>query len=276
MINALRNHWPEYCIEAGLLSGFMVSACGFGALFYYPGSPVAQWIPGDLARRGLMGIAMGLTAVALIYSPWGKRSGAHMNPAVTLNFLRLGKVAPWDAAYYVAFQCVGGTFGVLLTVALAGHAISDPRVNYVVTAPGRWGITAAFLAEFAISFGMMATVLVVSNHPRLDRSTGLFAGMLVMLYITFESPVSGMSINPARSFASAVVAQQWAAFWIYLVAPPLGMFLAGECYVRAVGARRVNCAKLHHRNTQRCIFCEYQHPEWAVAAREGRQSCTTT
>jgi aquaporin Z len=95
-----RTHWPEYLMEAAGLGIFMVSACGFGTLLEYPASPVRQAIPDPLARRALMGLAMGLTAIALVYSPWGKRSGAHLNPAVTWTFWRLGKVAPRDALAY--------------------------------------------------------------------------------------------------------------------------------------------------------------------------------
>src|SRR5215469_13992271 len=85
-------HWPEYLMEAGLLGSFMVSACIFGALYEFPHSPVRHAIASQLLRRILMGVSMGLTAVAIIYSPWGKQSGAHINPSVTLTFFRLGKV----------------------------------------------------------------------------------------------------------------------------------------------------------------------------------------
>ena len=79
-------------------------------------------------QRVFTGICMGLTAIALIHSPWGKRSGAHMNPAVTLTFLRLGHIAPWDAAFYIAAQFIGGTLGVLLVlVSPAGQAARRPR-----------------------------------------------------------------------------------------------------------------------------------------------------
>jgi aquaporin Z len=100
MREALRQHWPEYLMEAAGLGLFMISACVFAILLFHPASPVAGFRGGHLARRALMGLAMGTTAVALIYSPWGQRSGAHLNPAVTLTFLRLGKVRGWDAAFW--------------------------------------------------------------------------------------------------------------------------------------------------------------------------------
>ena len=116
----------------------------------------------------------------------------------------------------------------------------------------------AFLAEVAITFVLMLTVLFVSNAPRLARYTGLFVGGLVFLYITFEAPLSGMSMNPARSFASAFLSDNWTGWWIYFTAPLLGMSLAAAVYVRLRGSAGVRCAKLHHDNPYRCIFCEYR------------------
>ena len=127
-------------------------------------------------------------------------------------------------------------------------------VNVVVTMPGPRGVAAAFAAETLIAFLQMSMVLRVSNRARLARYTGLFAGALVAVYITVEAPLSGMSMNPARSFGSAVNARLWDSLWIYFTAPPLGMGLAAEVYRRLPGAHRVLCAKLHHHNHQRCIF----------------------
>src|SRR5262249_9419938 len=160
-------------------------------------------IPDPTMRRMLMGVAMGLTAMTIVYSPWGRRSGAHINPCLTLTFFRLGKVAPTDAAFYALAQFVGGATGVSIAAAVLGSALADPRVNYVVTAPGDRGLAVAFAAEAAISFLLMLTVLFVSNVPRLARFTGVASGLLVATYITVEAPVSGMSMNPARTFASA-------------------------------------------------------------------------
>jgi aquaporin Z len=254
MWSALKQHWPEYLIEAVCLGLFMVSACAFGILFEYPGSPVHQALPNVFFRRALTGLAMGATAVALIFSPMGKRSGAHMNPSVTLTFFRLGKVAPWDAFFYTAFQFLGGLAGVLLVAGVARESLRHPAVNYVATLPGTPGIRAAFLGELAISFLLMTVVLQGSNRRVLTRFTGLFAGALIAVYITIEAPLSGMSMNPARTFGSAYWAHAWTALWIYFTAPPLGMLLAAELYLLLRGARQIYCAKFHHVNNQRCIF----------------------
>ena len=255
MIRSFVQHWPEYLIEAWALGTFMVSAVLFTALLEYPGSPAHQAIPSAFARRALIGLAMGLTAVALIYSPWGQRSGAHMNPAATLTFLRLGKLLPWDGAFYIVAQFIGGLGGVLVAKLLLGSIVAHPSVNYAITAPGPAGAGAAFVAEAALGCGMMLMVLSVTNTPALARFTGLFAGALVFLYITFEAPLSGMSMNPARTVASAVPSGVWKSGWIYFTAPVLGMLLAAELYGVLKDPSPRACPKLHHGTQQRCIFC---------------------
>ena len=240
-------HWPEYLMEAAALGCFMVSACVFGVML----APLE-----GVFGRILSGIAMGATAVLIICSPFGKRSGAHMNPAVTLMFWSLGKMAGRDALGYVAAQFAGGFAGVVAVRLLLGAELA--RVRYVATVPGPAGAGTAFAAEFAISFLLAATVLNVSNSARFSRFTPWVAGTLVAVYISVESPVSGMSMNPARTLGSALNAGIWTAIWIYFLAPPLAMLAAGQFYRRRRGAHRVFCAKLHHHNGQRCIFrCNY-------------------
>ena len=259
MLSALTRHWPEYLMEAAGLGIFMVSACLFDALLEHPASPVRQAIGDPIVRRMLMGVAMGLTAIAIIYSPWGMQSGAHLNPSVTISFLRLGKVEIWDGIFYVMAQFLGGLAGILLASATFRPWISHPSINYVATVPGMGGASVALLAELVISFGLMIVVLIVSNTERLARLTGLFAGLLVATFITLEAPFSGMSMNPARTLASAIPAHALTSVWIYFTAPPLGMLLAAELYCLIAGSRGVRCAKLHHNNGKRCIFrCGYR------------------
>ena len=259
MTEALKAHWPEYLMEASELCLFMISACAFTVLLYHPASAIAQGIQNELIRRILMGVAMGSTAVALIFSPFGKRSGAHFNPSVTLTFFRLGKIKAWDAVFYILFQFAGGIVGVIIASLVMGMPVSHKSVNYAATIPGPNGPATAFVAELTITFILMTVILAVSNTKRLARWTGLFAGALVAFYISIESPLSGMSMNPARTFGSAFAAHQFTSLWIYFTAPPLGMLLAAEAYKRIKGSRTVACAKLHHYNKARCIFrCNFE------------------
>jgi aquaporin Z len=251
-------HWREYAGEALGLGLFMVAACSFGAALGHPDSPVVRALPDPFARRALIGVAMGFTAILLIRSPWGQRSGAHLNPATTLTFWLLGKVETRDAVGYAVAQMLGALGGVAVAAAALGGVLGHPDVNYVATAPGRAGIAAAFAAEVLITFVLISVVLRVSNTASLARYTPLVVGALVASYITIEAPISGMSMNPARSLASALPAGAWHVLWIYFVAPPIGMLLAAEIYVRRRGAAAVYCAKLDHDNPRPCIFrCRY-------------------
>ncbi|PYU01878.1 MAG: hypothetical protein DMG34_17555 [Acidobacteria bacterium] len=245
-------------MEGAELGLFMISACVVTAVLEHPSSPLGHFVPSPSMRRLITGLAMGLTLLALIHSSWGKRSGAHMNPAVTLMFFRLGKVEAWDAVFYTVSQFAGGLGGVLVSLLWLGPFLAHPKVNFAATQPGMRGILAAFVAEFLISFVLALTVLIVANHQSISRLTPYFAASLVATYITLEAPFSGMSMNPARTLGSAIPAHAFHALWIYFTAPPIAMLMAAEIYLRAGSARAVYCAKFHHDNDQRCIFrCRY-------------------
>jgi aquaporin Z len=109
----------------------------------------------------------------------------------------------------------------------------------------------------------MLTVLSLMAAARLAPYTGLIVGGLVALYITFESPLSGMSMNPARSLASAAPGMLWHHLWIYLTAPVLGMLAGAQVFLMVAGARHVLCAKLLHPLGVPCIHCGYEPREAA-------------
>lgn len=256
MIAAWMGHWQEYAMEAALLALFMVSACVSVAIVEHPSSWVRGRVGSAVARRLLIGLAMGATAVMLISSPWGARSGAHMNPATTLAFLTLGRIAPADAAGYVVAQCAGGIAAVWACAIAMPGVVRHPAVGCVVTAPreGRGGRRRAWAAEYAMSTGMMLTGLVLSNSPRWAWATQYAVGLLLAAFITIAAPVSGMSINPARTLASAVPSRVFRAVWIYVTAPVLGMVSAAGAYAATAGPTAVACGKLNHAGSHRCIF----------------------
>ncbi len=232
----------------------MVAACAGTLILFSLSSPALHAIPSAAVRRLLMGVAMGLTAVLIIHSPMGKRSGAHFNPAITLTYLRLGKIAPWDALFYVAGQFAGGVFGVGVAALLLGSRLAQPSVEYAVTVPGLFGTAGAFAAEFFMAILLMAVVLWSSNQPRLAHLTSYFVGVLIANYVFFFAPISGFSVNPARTTGSAVFANVWTALWVYFSAPLLGMFAAAEIFVRTSGKENILCAKLHPDPSYLCPF----------------------
>jgi aquaporin Z len=256
MIQSLKQNWKIYSMEAVCLGLFMVSASFFATVLEYPNSVLHQALQNDFLRLVIMGAAMGITATAIIYSPMGKLSGAQMNPAVTFTFYGLKKMKINDAIFYALFQCVGGTLAVLLMRVVLGDAFADAHVNYVVTAPGKYGPMAAFIVEIIIAFGMMMMILITSNNSMTAKYTGVVAGFFVMAYVILSGPISGFSINPARSIASAIPSGHFNSFWIYVTAPFIGMFSAAACYQYFKGV--VHCAKMHHSKLYKCIFnCSY-------------------
>ena len=130
-------------------------------------------------------------------------------------------------------------------------------MNYALTLPGPAGVAVAVGAEIFISFVTLSILLAVSGSPSTMRFTGLAAGLIVLLNIAFEAPLSGMSMNPARSLGPALVAGEFSHLWIYLLAPPVGMWLAAGLYrIRTSRGRSSGCAKFNHSSRVTCIFCE--------------------
>jgi aquaporin Z len=233
----------------------MISIGVFVSILISPMSPVYTQVPSLTLRAVMLGLALGATAIVLIHTPWGKRSGAHMNPAVTLAFLRARKIHPWDALFYVIAQTLGGILGVIIVALTVGDLFTSPPVSYAVTLPGPRGAIIAFVAEALISFALMATVLIFTASTRLMRYTGLAIGCLVALFIAVEFPLSGASMNPARTLASAAPGHIWQSLWVYLCAPTLGMLAAAELHLYLRGAAAPGCAKLLHPKGVRCIHC---------------------
>jgi len=269
MLDVLKAHWPEYLIEAAGLIGFMLGAGLLALTLEHPDSPIHQ-VFGEqaLLRRVPLGLLMGTYIAAFIYSPWGQRSGAHINPAVTWSFYRLGKIRLWDAAFYTLAQFAGAILIAQLLKLALGEPFAHPAVNYAATAPkpGVHDTLDAFVAEFIISFIMMLVALAATNSQRFEKYTGFFIGLLLAIYLIVETPYSGMSLNPARSFGSALAARHWMDLWVYFTAPPLAMLLATEMFRYLKKGQLSSCAKLRHRADRSCIFCDHKEgPDYPVA-----------
>jgi aquaporin Z len=237
--------------ETGL---YLFFTCLLATLLQHPVSPIRHLLPNDTVRRACFGISVGATIVAIVLTPWGKQSGGHLNPTMTFTFYRLGKMDFWDALFYGIAQFAGATAGVVIATFLLLGAPGNPTIRYAATLPGVYGVGAAFTAEVVISFVLMLTVLFASNHDLLSRYTPYFVGALYAIFITLETPLSGMSMNPARTFGPALRGRYWHALWLYFLAPTLGMLMAAQFFLRVRGGIGPYCAKLHHANDKRCIF----------------------
>jgi aquaporin Z len=272
MRTAFQRHWHLYVDEGVELAIFMISACFFTVWLFNPALPALHLLPSGALRRLLMGISMGGTAILIIRSPMGKRSGAHFNPAITLTYFRLGKIDKWDASFYVVSQFIGGICGVGVSTLCLQSSLAVPTVDYAVTVPGLGGTAGAFCAEYFMAALLMLVVLWFSNRPPLAQYTSYLVGILIMFYVFVFAPVSGFSINPARTTGSAVFANVWTAVWLYFVAPVLGMMTSAEIYLRVYGIESVLCAKLHPDPNYpcpfRCHFPFHHHPHRAELSVE--------
>src|SRR5262245_45160625 len=143
-ITSLRHHWPEYLMEVGEVGCYLFVACVVATLLQHPASAVRHFVSSEIARRALMGLAMGATVIAIVMTPWGKRSGGHFNPAITLTFYRLGKVEFWDAWLYVIAQFVGALSGVTLARCVLRGTLAHHAVRYAMTVPGMYGSGVSF------------------------------------------------------------------------------------------------------------------------------------
>lgn len=271
MLETIRKNGSLYLIEAWALGTFMVMASLVVIVVQHPDLPVRAAVSSDVLRRAMIGGCMGFTAIGLIYSPWGKLSGAHLNPAVTLAQWRLNRITTTNALFYIVAQFIGGALGVALVQLLLPDYIAHPSVNYVATVPGSSGVWVALGFEFLMAFGMLTMVLTLSNSKGLSMYTGYFVGVVVALYITVEAPFSGMSINPARTVSSAVSANVWTAVWIYFAGPITGMTLAGWLYRLRYRRRHGECRTMNMHLSGQRNGCRTYEVLWWVDEMTGRE-----
>ncbi len=231
MKDSFRKNWGHYIQEALGLAIFMISACFFGGMLEAKNSSWHIAIPDGFVRLLIMGVLMGLTALFIFYSPITAPSGSHINPAVTVTFWRVGKMCKWDSFFYIIFQFIGGILAVYMMALLMRETLTAVPVNYAVTVPGKYGTAAAAITEFIIAFIMMAMVLFTSADEKFKKYTRILAACLVCVFVIVAGPISGFGMNPARTFASAVPAHIYSAFWVYMVIPFVGMLAAAEFFL---------------------------------------------
>ena len=256
---ALRRHWPEYAIEGGFLFTIVLAAGVVSAWLQAAGAtaPLLHRLPSALVIGGLL--------VAMIYSPWGRRSGAHMNPAITLAYLRLGKVGRWDGLFYILAQVAGALAGVLLlrSGALLPQAMPAAALTTTIGPSNPW---MALATQFVLSLVAMLLILFTSNHASFFRWTGLVVGLLVTMVVACVSPLAGFGMNAARLLAVDASGDLDPLHWLNLLPPLLGMQLAIEVYRLFTGRSQVLCAKLAHNTHGRCIFrCMHPYQTRALA-----------
>lgn len=198
---------------AELIGTFCLVFAGTGAIV------IDSATDGTVTHVGIA-LTFGLVVMAVIYAI-GDTSGAHINPAVTLGFWAARRLPGKEVPRYMAAQCIGGCAGSALLLFLF-----PASETYGATAPAG-AITQSFVLEIAITFMLMFVILSVAIGPK-ERGlmAGIAVGGVVGLAAMFAGPISGASMNPARSLGPAVVSGEFGVLWVYLLAPAVGSLIA--------------------------------------------------
>ena len=193
-------------------------------VFFGPGSAViSAYQDGAITLEGIAA-SNGVIIMALIYG-LGHVSGAHFNPAVTIAFSLFRHFQPREIAPYIGAQCVGAILGAVLLWALFGDAIENG-----VTGPS--GTDAqSFGMEVVLTFALMFVITAVATDARaVGQAAAIAIGATVFIDVLIGGPISGGSMNPARSLGPALVTGKLADYWIYLLAPIIGAVLGALAY----------------------------------------------
>lgn len=200
---------------------------GTFSLVFVGGAAIIHTSGGNLV---VIALAHGL-AIATMVTAFGRISGGHFNPAVTVGALVGRKIATGLAVAYLVAQVVGAVLGALALWAIwpgkpANLGTQDVQPGFTVSA--------AFLAEVILTFFLVTVVFATGIDPKgaFGAVGGFAIGLTVTMDILAGGPVSGASMNPARSFGPALVSWVWTNHWLYWVAPLLGGALAGIVYAR--------------------------------------------
>ncbi len=211
----------------GWLTPYVAEFVGtFGLVFAGCGAIMTDTLShGQVSHVGVS-LVFGLIIAAMIYAT-GHLSGAHLNPAVTLGFAVARQFPARRVAGYLLAQLLGATAAALTLRMLLGNVAS-----LGVTQPGgAGGAWQAFWLEALLTFFLMFVIMAIATDSRaVGQAAGLAIGATVALEALFGGPISGASMNPARSFGPALASGNWASFWIYLFAPVLGAVSAALLY----------------------------------------------
>jgi aquaporin Z len=257
-----RLHWPEYASELVGTAFLVFIALSTVALNFGQGSPLALVLPNNSVRRLLAGLLLAASGPLIAISPLGKLSGAHLNPAVSLAFWLQGKMHQHDLVGYMVSQFLGAALGAGLAVLLWRQQAAS--VHNGITAPGiGYPIWSVFLIEMGCTCLLVLAIFLFVSRHHLLHWTPLMSWLLVALIYWQAAPISGSSLNPARSFGPALVSWFWHDQWVYYLASPIGAILAVVLFrqLRLIGINDVLTAKMFHAPRYRCIFKQVKAPQ---------------
>ena len=253
-------HWQEYLAE--LLGTAFLIFVGLSAVTFDfgKGLPMEHLIPNHSFRLLITGLIFAGSGSLVAISPLGKLSGAHINPAVSLAFWAKGKMELRDLGGYIVGQFVGAFIGAAFLVLVWGDYAAS--VDNGMTLPGKdYSLWDVFLVEMGMTFLLVFSIFIFVSSHRLMSWTPLMTWLLIAIMVWWGAPVSGTSINPARSIGPAVVSWSWQAQWLYCIAPLLGAMLAVVVYhFLSINRCQILTGKLFHVPHYRCIFKNVSAP----------------
>jgi aquaporin Z len=247
-------HWREWTAEFTGTALLLLAVVTAKDWIVAAGPPLSEiWI-----RVALVGVVAGLIVVAVAVSPLGRRSGAHLNPAVTLGLAAQRTVGAADLAGYSLAQAVGGIAGVALA-RLWGPSVAEPAVRWAVIALADWlSPPAAVVIEAAATAAQLTVVFGCLASRRWARLAPVAAAALLAGAIAGLAPVSGAGFNPVRGLATDVLAVAFPALWVYFAGPLIGALAAAG--LTGAGNRRPRSGKLLHDPSIPCYMrCELTH-----------------
>ncbi len=248
-----RFNWMEYLCE--LLGTCFNVFVGLSAVVidFGHGSWVASVIHSASSRLLLNGLIFAGSGSLFAISPLGKLSGAHLNPCLSLAFWLNGKMHLHDFIAYSLSQLIGATVAAFGLVLLWKSAALSVNNGMTMPGPG-FPIWFVFCAELLMTFSLVLMIFVFVSSHSLNHWTPLMTWILIAILVWVGAPVSGTSLNPARSFGPALVSCRFESQWIYWIAPPAGALLAVLCFRFLATERKVLTAKLSHSPHYKSIF----------------------
>jgi aquaporin Z len=247
--------WQVFVSEMVGTAVLLLVGLSLVILMFGDGSPMKILLPSEGARRVITGFLFGAWGGLIALSPVGERSGAHINPIVTLAFRLAGRIELPTALGYIGAQLLGAVVGCLplLVWGAMGRSLS-----FGATTPGAgYTIGAVLLGEVVTTFTMVTLLFVFLAFRRTRPFTPALFPFLYAVMVYLEAPISGTSTNPARSLGPAVISGQWDGWWIYWVGPIIGSVVA--CLACSFLAKRIEVAKLYHFESDRDRLFRRKH-----------------